>query len=186
MKLFVISDTHGNIDKVHEVYKKQTAIDVVIHLGDCVKDAEELKIQLGVDIISLKGNMDGSFSDNDFKILDTECGKLYLSHGHIENVKMNYQNIYYRAQEEGCIAALFGHTHKPIFEKVNGIYLINPGSLSLPADGTQGSYALVETSSNGISGSILYYSKSKKNTTPNASKVQGGYIRNMLNYSDRF
>ncbi len=185
MKLFVISDTHGDLTKVYEVYETLTSIDAVIHLGDYAKDAQELQKQLGVDVISVKGNMDGAYSDMDFKILPTECGSLYLSHGHMENVKMKYQNIFYRAEEKNCIAALFGHTHKPVFENLNGIYLINPGSLSLPADGTKGSYAIVNTSSEGISGSILYYSDSK--TAPSKLvKVQGGYIRNLLNYSDRF
>lgn len=182
----VISDTHGKLDKVYEIYKTLTSVDSIIHLGDYVKDAEELQNELGIDVISVKGNMDGAFSDTDFKILTTEYGKLYLAHGHMENVKMKYQNIFYRAEEAGCTAALFGHTHRPVFEELNGIYLINPGSLTLPADGTQGSYALLETSSNGLTGSIVYYSKEKNNTTSKPAKVQGGYIRSLLNYSDRF
>lgn len=186
MKILVISDTHGDLTKIYEVYKTLSAIDIIIHLGDCVKDAEELQTQLGIDVISVKGNMDGSYSDTDYKIFTTECGKLYLSHGHIENVKTSYQNILYRAEEEGCIAALFGHTHKPIYEELNGIYLINPGSLSLPADGKQGTYAIINTSVNGISGSIKHYSNLQKKITLKSSKVQGGYIRSILNYSDRF
>ncbi|MBN7772943.1 metallophosphoesterase family protein [Clostridium aminobutyricum] len=183
MKLFVISDTHGKLDKVLEVCKKLTAVDLILHLGDCSKDAEELEKVLGIDVLSVKGNMDGSYSPSDYKILETECGKLYLAHGHMENVKATYQNIYYRAEECGCIAALFGHTHKPVFEEVNGIHLINPGSLSLPSDGTQGSYAIVHTSPEGLTGSIVYYSSIQKNKP---QKVQGGYIRGLLNYSDRF
>lgn len=186
MKLFVISDTHGELNKVYEVYKTLTSIDAIIHLGDYFQDAEELKSNLGIDVISVKGNMDESYSQSDFKILTTECGKLYLSHGHMENVKMKYQNIFYRAEEEGCVAALFGHTHKPVFSEFNGIHLINPGSLSLPADGTKGSYAIVNTSPEGIQGSIVYYGGEKKNTASKTPKVQGGYIRSLLNYSDRF
>lgn len=186
MKLFIISDTHGNLTKVYEVYKTLSSIDAIIHLGDYSKDAEKIQNELGVDVISVKGNMDNSHSNADFKILTTECGKLYLSHGHMENVKIKYQNILYRAEEEGCIAALFGHTHKPIFEEQNGIYLINPGSLSLPADGNQGSYAIVNTSKNGITGSIEYYLEPEKKAPSNSSKVQGGYLRGLFNYSDGF
>ncbi|QAT42538.1 metallophosphoesterase family protein [Aminipila luticellarii] len=93
MKFFVISDTHGELDKVYEIYKTLTGIDAIIHLGDFVKDAEELKKTLGIDVISVKGNMDNSFSTAAFKIVDTECGKLYLAHGHMENVKLNAQNF---------------------------------------------------------------------------------------------
>ena len=34
MKIFVISDTHGKIGKVREVWDKLTNVDLVIHLGD--------------------------------------------------------------------------------------------------------------------------------------------------------
>lgn len=183
MKLFIISDTHGKLDKVYEIYERLTAIDLIVHLGDLTQDAKEIEKTLGVDVLSVKGNMDGSYNSTDHHILETECGKLFLAHGHMENVKSNYQNMYYRAMEAGCVAALFGHTHIPVFDQVNGIYLINPGSLSLPADGTQGSYAIVHTDSEGLSGSIVYYSAIQKNKPP---KVQGGYLRGLLNYSDRF
>lgn len=183
MKLFVISDTHGKLDKVYEIYNKLTAIDLIVHLGDCIKDAQEIEKTLGIDVISVKGNMDGGHSSSDYKILETECGNLYLAHGHLQNVKANYQNIFYRAEECNCIAALFGHTHKPVFEDINGLYLINPGSLSLPSDGTQGSYAILNTSTEGLSGSIVYYSSIMRKTVP---KVQGGYLKGLLNYSDRF
>lgn len=187
MKLFIISDTHGNLDKVYDIYKKISDIDAIVHLGDFEADAKELQKVLGVDVISVKGNMDGSYSDNDFKILEVECGKLYLSHGHMENVKLKYQNIYYRAIENNCMAAIFGHTHKPVFEELGDIFLINPGSLSLPADGSQGSYIILNTSCEGIQGSISYYKDTcGSKVKPKSQKVQGGYIRGLLNYSDRF
>lgn len=187
MKLFVISDTHGKLSKVYEVYETLTGIDAIIHLGDCSADASELEKNLGVDVISVKGNMDGACSKGNYQIIHTECGKIYLSHGHLENVKMQYQSIYYRAEEHGCIAAMFGHTHKPIFEERNGIHLINPGSLSLPCDGSKGSYVIVNTSPEGLSGSIVYYKeKQEKEPSNHPPKVQGGYLRDLLNYSDRF
>ncbi|QIB69085.1 metallophosphoesterase [Aminipila butyrica] len=223
MKLLVISDTHGNLEKAFQVYEQLSGVDVLIHLGDCQRDAQELKRRLGVDIISVRGNMDRAYGPNEFTVFPTECGKLYLSHGHMENVKMSYQNILYRAEEEGCVAALFGHTHKPLFAEVEGLYLVNPGSLSLPATGGPGTYALLTTSPEGLEGAIwpldsdrpLFGSSrsgqpantreaSERTTTPSevnqapvlespgkkssskASRVQGGYLRKLLNYSDRF
>ena len=230
MRFLVISDTHGNLTKALEVYKALEGIDAIIHLGDYIKDAEELGEQLNVDVIAVKGNMDGSYDDNDYKILETECGKLYLSHGHMEDVKMKLTNIYYRAMEKDCVAALFGHTHKAVFEDLNGMYLINPGSLSHPADGSKGTYFILETSKEGLKGFIRHHenlaldtasaskvaeaataqiagakaaqiaeaktvataeakpattTETKTKSTAN-SKVQGGYLRGLLNYSDRF
>ena len=193
MKLFIVSDTHSKLQKVKDVYSKLRNIDMLIHLGDCEQDAYALEQDLGIDTISVKGNMDGSHSKEDYKILDTEYGKLLLTHGHMQQVKATVQNLRYLAEEQGCKAALFGHTHKPYFEEINGLYLINPGSLPLPTDGTQGSYAIVNTSKDELTASIVYYSEllhsmpegaQKKKTA--TSKVEGGYLKNLLNNSDRF
>lgn len=182
MKIFVISDTHGKTEKVEEVWKKLSGIDLIIHLGDYEKDAQQLQRMLDTEVISVKGNMDGSYSPDDFKVLETEYGKLLLTHGHMDNVKMSPLNLIYRAQEMGCKAALFGHTHRPVYEESHGIYLINPGSLSLPRDGSDGSYAILHTSESSLDCAIVYYSS----LHPKKKPPQSGRLRNMLNYSDRF
>lgn len=183
MKILVISDTHGSTGKVLEIWEKLTNVDLIIHLGDYEKDARHLEEILGTPIVSVKGNMDGSYSPDDYKVIDTEYGKLFLAHGHMHNVKMSPLNLIYQAQELGCKAALFGHTHRPAYEESHGIRLINPGSLSQPRDGSQGSYAILHISPEEFHCAIVYYTPSspKKKEPP-----KKGRLRNMLNYSDRF
>lgn len=182
MKIFVISDTHGKLDKVMEVWDRLTNVDLVIHLGDYEKDARYLEKVFETEVISVKGNMDGSYSDDDYKILETEYGKLLLTHGHMENVKMSPLNLIYKAQELNCKVALFGHTHQAVYEEVNGIYLVNPGSLSLPRDGSSGSYAVINTEPEDFHCAIVYYSSLSQKKKP----PQRGRLSTMLNYSDRF
>ncbi|MEF9922304.1 MAG: metallophosphoesterase [Anaerovoracaceae bacterium] len=191
MKIFVISDTHGMLSKAIEVFEGLTDIDLIIHCGDYDRDAINLGDYFGVDVITVKGNSDGSYSDDDYKIVDTPYGQIYVTHGHMQNVNFSYDKIYYTAAEKNCIAAIFGHTHKPIFEENNGIYMINPGSLSMPRDGSQGSYAIIHSSKEDFYGSIIYYDdivKTPKATPPvdKKKKVQGGFLRGLLNHSDRF
>lgn len=196
MKYLVVSDTHGEIRKVVDLYGQREDIDGIIHLGDCLADAKKIEKLLSVDVIAVKGNMDGSSSPSDFIILNTEAGRIFLSHGHMENVKIQFQTIYYKALENRCICALFGHTHKAFHREIDGFHLANPGSLSLPADGTKGTYIILETSDAGLSFEIKEYSESgediarsqSKSSThaKKSSKVQGGYLRSLLNYSDRF
>ena len=39
---------------------------------------------------------------------------------------------------------LFGHTHKPVIEKKNGVLVINPGSVSFPRqEGRKPSYVIL-------------------------------------------
>lgn len=193
MKFLVISDTHGNIDKVLQIYQKHTDIDALIHLGDYERDAVDIKDALGCDMISVKGNMDNGYSNNEFKIIETECGKLLLTHGHMQHVKSSLQSLMYLAEEHDCTAALFGHTHMPVSDDLDGLYLINPGSLSLPADSSNGSYAVINTDSGEFEAEIIYYNESDFSNTNQAAsqssskpKVQGGFLRNLLNNSDRF
>ena len=157
MKFFVISDTHGKIDKVLTIYEKLTGLDGIIHLGDVAGDVRRLAQATGREIISVSGNNDGFFGRDDFHILDTEYGKILLTHGHRQHVKSGLQKLKYRTMELECRAVLFGHTHLPVFTESTGIYFVNPGSLTYPADGSGGSYAIVNTSKDEFSASIVYY-----------------------------
>ena len=184
MKIFVISDTHGKLDKVREIWKKLNNIDLIILLGDYEKDAKLLEREFETEVISVKGNMDGSRSRDDYEILETEYGNLLLLHGHMDKVKMSPLNLLYRAQEHDCKAVLFGHTHQAAYEQVDGIYLVNPGSLTQPRDGSNGSYAIITTEPDAFHCAIVYYSAS---TPPKAKKTAPrGRLSSMLNYSDRF
>jgi phosphoesterase, MJ0936 family len=180
VRIYVISDTHGKIDKAIEIYKSLQDIDLIVHLGDHWNDANRIKEQLNVPLIAVKGNMDGSFSRDGYHILDTDYGKVFLAHGHMENVKQNLENIIYKAESLHCKAAFFGHTHTPLFYEADGFYLLNPGSLSLPTGGRKGSYAVATLSNDSISASILYEDVQQNR------KTEAGLLSSMLNDSDRF
>lgn len=181
MKILVIGDTHGKLNKVRDIFPKLSNIDLILHTGDYYKDAEKLSDELGVPAVSVKGNCDGNSSE-DFKVIETECGNILLTHGHVENVKYHLNTLMYKAQENNCIAAVFGHTHSALIEEAGGIRFINPGSLTLPRDGSDGSYAIIRTSEDSLDASIVYYST----IMGTKKKPQAGFIRGLLNYSDRF
>jgi hypothetical protein len=180
VKVFVISDTHGKIDKAVEIYQSLENIDLIIHLGDLWTDAKRMRDQLNVPLIGVKGNMDGSFLRDGYHILETEFGNIFLAHGHMENVKQGLENIMYKAESLQCKAAFFGHTHIPLFQQVEGLYLLNPGSLTLPTGGRKGSYAVVTITEKSLDATILF-----EEVRP-AQKTEPGLLRNLLNNSDRF
>ena len=144
MKILLLSDTHGLLDKVYEIYGKLNHIDLIIHCGDYQRDAHTLEDTLGIPIVSVKGNCDGA-SRPDREIVETPAGKLLITHGHLEGAGYDYNNLLYLAEEKDCIAVCFGHTHVPMCEDFGGIYLINPGSLTNPRDGSNGSYAILHS-----------------------------------------
>lgn len=198
MRILVLSDTHGDISRAVNVYKKlvkKGPVDLIIHCGDLYSDAIKIGEITGARTAWVKGNCDGSFSEDDCLIVETEYGNLLVTHGHMQNVDFSQQNLYYMAEEKGCACALFGHTHRAVSTEAGGIHLMNPGSLTKPRDGSTGTFGLIITDTDYFRGTIYHYDQfmadggddgNSGNDSGKKSKVQGGYIRSLLNYSDRF
>ena len=130
MLIAVVSDTHGNENTILKIRNeiKERNVKYMIHLGDNIDDAE--KIVDGLDC--------------------TFYGvKVFITHGHKYGVKMGLNNIFYKGKEVEVDAVLFGHTHIKIISKEDGLWIINPGSPSLPKDRVP-SIAFIEIKGNEI------------------------------------
>ena len=90
MKILVISDTHGELKTAENVMLRHDDVDLTVHLGDFYKDAKKLEELTEKKILAVKGNCDGAYDDGEFAVLETEFGKIYISHGHLENVKSGF------------------------------------------------------------------------------------------------
>ena len=62
MKILLIGDTHGKLDKVRDIYGKLRDIDLIAHTGDHYIDGIQLGKEFNVPVIAVKGNCDGSCS----------------------------------------------------------------------------------------------------------------------------
>ena len=185
MKILVIGDTHGKLNKVHDIMPKLTGLDLIIHTGDYQRDGKLLQEMYHIPVVSVPGNCDGSYGREDFEIVETEWGNIFVTHGHAQHVSYDLNRLMYAAIEQGCQAAVFGHTHCSLVDEVDGFHLINPGSLTQPRDGSGGSYAIIRTTEDSFNASIVYYTTimggGRKGSGSNS-----GFIKNMLNYVDRF
>lgn len=163
MRILLISDTHGKIERALEIYQKlrtEAPIDMIVHCGDFYEDAREIGARLGVRILSVKGNCDGCFDEAEGSaILETEAGDIFVTHGHMQDVNFNMQKLFYTALDNGCVGAFFGHTHRSVNVETGGVTIVNPGSLTKPHDGSTGSFALVVTSEDGIWCKVYDYEK---------------------------
>ncbi|GAB1476154.1 hypothetical protein MASR2M70_09880 [Bacillota bacterium] len=185
MRFFVISDTHGDIDTAIEVFNTLSDINGIIHLGDYARDGWLLESRLGLPVTAVKGNMDGSYSNDDYRILNTEFGKIYLTHGHMEAAKYGPENLLYKASSLGCKAAFYGHTHSPVYKDLGGMYLLNPGSLTHPRGGRLGSYAIATATSEEFSGTVLFWNpKEGKRDAAWEKATPSGFLRRIFNDSD--
>ncbi|MDD4200766.1 MAG: metallophosphoesterase [Eubacteriales bacterium] len=213
MKILVISDTHDKLSKVRDIWPKLNNIDLVIHAGDFYLDAKELEQELNVPFVYVRGNCDGSYSgDNcdpkggDFAVVDTPAGRILVTHGHNEGVNFSFDKLRYKALENDCFAAVFGHTHKAMVEQTEDpsasggfLWYINPGSLSLPRDRSGGSYAIIRATEERFDATVIYYNTVMGSSRGGSSfgghggsggnaddKTEGQSISSLLNYVDRF
>lgn len=145
MKLLVISDSHGAESSMLTAVYDNMNSDYIIFLGDGERDTECISnIAAKAGIIRIRGNCDWS-SDLPAKVICEIAGhRLYITHGYAEGVKNGYYDLCACAAAEKCDIALFGHTHHFTYEKEDGIYILNPGSLM------NGSYAVLTLDENRV------------------------------------
>lgn len=151
-KLLVMSDTHGDTLLAEKVLKKNSDIDIVIHLGDYYKDVYTLQ-QLYPDLRFeyVYGNCDfmtGNVPSE--KVLEIEGQRILLTHGHRYSVKWGIDRLVSKAHTENIQLLLFGHTHIQQIDYGPGYIILNPGSISEPRGSDDESYAIVIIDNNKI------------------------------------
>ncbi len=148
MKVLVISDTHGTVNRALSALSLAEPVDAVIHLGDGSADAELLREALDVPVISIAGNCDTGSRAPRERLWECEGKRILLTHGDAYQVKSGLARLRQRAEEIGADAVLFGHTHQIVLDNHSGILLVNPGTLSNAA--LHRSYAVLNITPDGI------------------------------------
>lgn len=156
MKIFVVSDTHGHIDKFLNKIRNMDKPDLIIHLGDYVEDGIKIEKETGIQTTIVKGN--GDYYQKEYKddeVLNLGNKRLFITHGHKYRVRYGIDNLFYRAKEVEADIVLFGHTHVPVLMKQSQIIIMNPGSPYQPRglDGKK-TFGIIEISQD-ILGTIV-------------------------------
>ncbi len=161
MKIMFLSDIHGSIKYLRCAIEKfeEEKPDRLVLLGDLMyhgprnslpdeydtKEVDNLLNQYKDKIVAVRGNCDSEVDQMllDFPIMSdyleilTENYKIFATHGHIYNdtcmPKLNRGDIF-----------IHGHLHIPIAEVFKEVYYLNPGSISLPKEGSKNSYGIIE------------------------------------------
>jgi putative phosphoesterase len=143
MLIAVVSDTHRDTYSINNVLKKIQKADILIHLGDNVKDATDLAQKFKGRTIYVKGNCDFVPSVESEVIEEIEGTRFLITHGHNFGVKQSLGRLKQRAQFEKVHVALYGHTHVSSVVFESGIWYVNPGSAWEGRDGSE-SIAMIE------------------------------------------
>lgn len=125
LKLLVISDSHGLEKELIELFNKYKDY-TILHLGDYTIDEGILD---KYNVIYVRGNCDFFSKAEVERIIEIDGVKIFMTHGHKYNVKLNLLNLVYKSLEVGANFTFFGHTHESCYFKEDGTVFINPGSL---------------------------------------------------------
>lgn len=153
MKIGIISDTHGDIVQVEKALKVLEDCKYIIHCGDVLYhgprndlpknyNPKELAKLLSEkdNIYYIRGNCD---SDVDEMVTGKDLSKkeqlfkfddikIYGIHGYEESEEERIK----RAKEKGAKFTVSGHTHVKVLKEEDGVIVINPGSTTIPKDGS--------------------------------------------------
>ena len=130
MKILVLSDSHGDVKAMKRAAARFQP-DAVIHLGDHIRDAEELRKSLGpTPLYAVPGNCD--FGAHSAEVMHLSLGgvKFLITHGHRHGVKFSPLRAVLAAQEAEVNILCFGHTHIQMYENHAGLHVLNPGACS--------------------------------------------------------
>lgn len=138
-KLIIMSDTHGNRNVAEQMLSRIAENDYVIHLGDGATDMRQVRALFPEKVYACAGNCDMFTPLPDEGELEVEYVKMFFCHGHKYGVKYDLQTLAAEAKRRDCQIALYGHTHIAQITEIDGVTLINPGSMRLEP-GKGGSY----------------------------------------------
>ena len=149
-KLLALSDIHGAIPALTEVLKwaKDCAVGAAVFLGDGVEEMSAAAAAAGFSsaVKMVRGNCDRAVSASipEAALLDFAGHRFFLCHGHRYFPSGSLSALVAAARNNEADAALFGHTHVPFCETVDGLLLINPGSVGRPRSNAGATFAVIE------------------------------------------
>lgn len=170
-RILVISDSHGYPNTLFNILIQYSPnCDALFFMGDGLGDIANILEKAHSDenfrqilpsvFAFVQGNNDSATFPISFEIKKNSNDKfhsiyapqkqivkvnnknLVLVHGHRQSVYYGNVSLLEEAEFSDAKAVFFGHTHIPFEEKTKNVYLINPGSCSLPRGGNPPSFAI--------------------------------------------
>jgi putative phosphoesterase len=131
---------------MHRVFEKEKNVDLYIHLGDGERDTAGFHNDIPFkEHYCVRGNCDSGYTPTE-KFFSAAGKKLFITHGHLYDVKTGLERLTQRAVELKADIVLYGHTHEGLetYDTARKIHFLNPGSISLPKHGKPPTYGVVE------------------------------------------
>jgi putative phosphoesterase len=121
MQIGVISDTHGLVRP--EAISALTGSDLILHAGDIGSDAVLGALRRVAPVHAVRGNTDsGPWADA------LPAAEVVEAGSHLLHLLHEIAQLDLDPATAGFSAVVFGHSHRPLVERRNGVLFLNPGS----------------------------------------------------------
>lgn len=149
MKYLVVSDSHGLQEELASLIERHPDMNGYIHCGD-----SELPEMFLSNFHAVLGNND--YNGLPAQIIVNVGNELALVvHSHRQGYFDRNEQLAYIAKNAGCKYVFYGHTHIYADVTLNGVRIMNPGSLLHSRDGRGKTYAIFEIDENNKSSFTL-------------------------------
>lgn len=146
IRLLILSDAHRDYLSLASAIRLHPEADAVFFLGDGEDDfytntvSKEL---VNKKVTAVCGNCDlySTLPKEELVLLGGK--RIFALHGHTRQVKYGLQMLEEAAKAKQADLVLYGHTHIPKVDYIDGIYYLCPGSIR------QGAYGLADITDNG-------------------------------------
>ena len=135
IRCLVLSDSHGRTDRLTAAIKRAGKIDALFFLGDGLADlATAISATPPFAVLAVKGNCDFGNPIPDRNVYKVDSitlaeRKIVFTHGDIYGAKYGLDGLISLADNMTADIVLYGHTHEPREDYIDGRYYFNPGSL---------------------------------------------------------
>lgn len=147
MRIAVISDTHNFLDP--GIPNLFAGVDHILHGGDIGLPAILLELEQVAPVTAVAGNTDDpGFPYRRTQAVELARRKFLIEH--MVNPHAPAEPLRARLARERPDVVIFGHTHKPFCETVNGTLFFNPGYAGKPRFGLKRTVAILHCDEKGI------------------------------------
>ena len=130
MKILIVSDSHGDAAALRTAVEREKP-DRVFHLGDLCADAQRLASEYPeLPVEGVAGNCDAysAAKGPEQQLVEAEGVRFFLTHGHRFHVKLGTMLLEREGRSAGADVICFGHTHRAVCTRRNGVWMVNPGT----------------------------------------------------------
>lgn len=145
MKIVIVADTHS-LEIPKQLLEESKGVDLIIHVGDFCS-LKDLKVFQDItDVKAVFGNMDDKTLQTKLPekdIFEIEGVKIGLFHGY-GSARNVLSNVCKEFQKDKVDIVIFGHSHQPTHEIIEGVCYFNPGSPNDTITAPYCSYGMLE------------------------------------------